>query len=66
MGIEAIGIVGALILGARIYLALLPVSPALGALVVIAAGGLVALVFLEVEQRLASARMDGAGAPPQL
>lgn len=47
----AVGI-GALVIGAKIYLSVLPHSPALGAFAVMATGGVVAMTFLDVHHQL--------------
>ena len=58
-------IAGGLVVAARIYLALVPHSAALGAVMVIAAGGILAFAVLHIDRRIEELRAEAkAEAPP--
>jgi hypothetical protein len=64
--LKVVGIIGGLIVAARMYVALLPRSPALGALLVVGTGAALAFAFLQVDRRLEEIREERAAAvePP--
>ena len=64
--VKVVAIVGGLIVAARMYLALLPRSPALGALLVIGTGAALAFAVLQVDRRLEEIREEQASSetPP--
>jgi len=56
--LAGVSIAGGLVLAARLYLELLPYSPALGAIMVIGTGSALAFLILHIEQRMEQLRTD--------
>lgn len=58
--VKGITIVGGLLIAAKVYLTLLPHSPALGALLVIGAGAFLAFLILHLDRRIEEVQAEAS------